>query len=228
MLSKKTLTLFLILTIFTIAREGFEYRGISVKTKNAQGKEQTFIVKRHIHDACKNVIITNRLLWTGNYAHKDVPKECKSTYVHTTGKLLPMQLAEEVTTYGELEVLSFIKEMQTNPKLMLVDGRSEEWFKYRTIPGAVNIPFTYFKHQEDFEFEFLDQIKKLGITINKDGSYNFKNAKTITVFCNGAWCSQSVWLIQALIEIDYPEDKINWYRGGMQNWLSAGMTSTRD
>ena len=52
-------------------------------------------------------------------------------------------------------------------------------------------------------------------------------AKMITLFCNGPWCSLSVTTIQALLEIGYPTEKIKWYRGGMQEWLAAGMTSTR-
>ena len=228
MLPKKIIKLFLLLTLLLVAREGFEYRGISVKAKNAKGKIETFIVKRHIHNVCKNIIISNRMLWTQNYAHKDVPKECKSTYVHTTGKLLPMQLDDEVTTYGELEVLSFIKDMTTNPKLLLVDARGEEWFNYRTIPSAINLPFAYFKHKDEYEFEVNDGLETLGVTIEKDETLNFKKAKIITVFCNGAWCSQSVWFIEALLELGYPAHKINWYRGGMQNWLASGMTSTKD
>ncbi len=34
-------------------------------------------------------------------------------------------------------------------------------------------------------------------------------------------------MINILLEISYPEENIKWYRGGIQDWLSAGMTSTR-
>lgn len=206
---------------------GFEQVGVSVKMVSPKGKVSTVTVKREIDATCKKLPITNAMVWTGDYAHEKVPKACKSTYVHTTGKLLPMQLHEEVSTYGELEVLAFMKHMQKDDDLLLVDGRKQVWFDYRTIPGAINLPFHHFKEREAFEFEFEHALHILGVVINEDESFDFSKAKTITIFCNGPWCSQSVAMIEALIEIGYPADKLNWYRGGMQTWLAAGMTSTR-
>ncbi|MEY3090815.1 MAG: hypothetical protein RL113_1131 [Pseudomonadota bacterium] len=208
--------------------KGFEYDGVVVTNINAKGKTQQFTVKRHIPEVCQKLPINNELVWTGNYAHKEVPQACKSTYVHTTGKLLPMFLHEDISTYGELEVLAFLKEMQTNKKLLLIDGREEEWFEYRTIPGSINIPFSHFKYPDLYELDFEHDLEYLGIKINKDETFDFTHAKTITIFCNGPWCSQSVWMIESLLEIGYPPEKMNWYRGGMQDWLSAGMTSTRE
>jgi len=69
--------------------------------------------------------------------------------------------------------------------------------------------------------------KMLGIDLI-EGEYDFEHAKTLVLFCNGPWCSQSPSMIFALLEVGYPPEKIKWYRGGMQDWLSAGMTSTRD
>jgi len=209
------------------ARTGFEYEGIPIKVLNKKGKVKNIIVKRDIPAECKKLPINNMMVWTGNYANEKVPKSCKSTYVHTTGKLLPMQLHEDVTTYGELEVLAFIKEMQKNDNLLLVDGRKQTWYDYRTIPGAINMPFHHFKERDAFEFEFEHDLRTLGVIINEDNSLDFSKAKIVTVFCNGPWCSQSVAMITALLEIGYPAEKIKWYRGGMQDWLSAGMTSTR-
>jgi len=209
------------------ARTGFEYEGIPIKVLNEKGKVENIIVKRDIAEECRKLPINNKMVWTGNYANPKVPDACKSTYVHTTGKLLPMQLDDEIETYGELEVLAFMKEMQKNPDMLLIDGRKQEWFDYRTIPGAVNMPFHHFKEHEAFEFEFEHDLLHLGVTIDDNEEFNFKKAKNITVFCNGPWCSQSVAMIKALLEIGYPAEKIKWYRGGMQDWLAAGMTSTR-
>jgi len=213
--------------LLSAQREGFEYAGIAIKVLDANGKVKDVIVKRDIADECLKLPITNEMVWTGNYANPKVPDACKSTYVHTTGKLLPMQLDEEVETYGELEVLAFMKEMQHNDTMLLVDGRKQVWYDYRTIPGAVNMPFHHFKEHEAFEFEFEHDLLHLGVTINEKEEYNFKHAKRVIIFCNGPWCSQSVAMITALLEIGYPAEKIKWYRGGMQDWLAAGMTSTR-
>jgi len=225
-----------VITISCFAAEeggnGFEYTGVEVQTVNAQGKVENMIVKRHIPDICKNVKITNEMLWTHSYAHEKVPQACKSTYVHTKGKLLPMQIHYDIDTYGELEVLAFIKHMQSDDSMLLVDGRKQSWYDYRTIPGSINIPFHHLKEREAFEFEFEHAIKILGVDIhvdeNEKESFDFNKAKTIVLYCNGPWCTQSVTMIESLLNIGYPAEKIKWYRGGMQTWLATGMTTTRN
>ena len=84
-----------------------------------------------------------------------------------------------------------------------------------------------FKERDNYEFHFEFALKFLGVTKDHDGEYNFDKAKTLLLFCNGPWCSQSPTMIHALMEIGYPTEKLKWYRGGMQDWLGAGMTSTR-
>ena len=221
------ITTLLLLTSFILAGDiGFEYEGIPIRTIDTSGKLKSIVVKRDIPEECKKIPITNTIVWTGNYANTKVPEKCKSTYVHTTGKLLPMHLHEDITTYGELEVLAFIKQMQTDDSMMLIDGRKQDWYDYRTIPGAVNMPFHHFKERKAFEFEFEHELRTLGVIINEDETLDFSKAKEIVIFCNGPWCSQSVAMIDALLEIGYPPENINWYRGGIQTWLAAGMTST--
>lgn len=224
---KKYLTLLLV-TSFSLAENvGFEYSGVNLKTITVDKKEKFFMVKRNIPEVCKKVPITNEMLWTGNFAHEKVPDICKSTYVHTKGKLLPMQLDDDLDTYGELEVLAFLKEMQYKDQMLLIDSRKASWFEYRTIPGAINIPFIYFKYRDNYEFHFEYALKHLGVFLQENGEYDFSKAKILVLFCNGPWCSQSPSMIYALLEIGYPAEKLKWYRGGMQDWLGAGMTSTR-
>jgi len=218
----------LLFTPYLLAKNiSFEQRGVMVTVKDKQGKAYDITVKREIPEECKKVPIDNNIFWSGNYAHKSVPEKCKSTYVHTKGRLLPMHLDPELETYGELEILFTLKEMKKNPNLVLVDSRMKQWFTYRTIPGAINMPFQYFKNRVEHEFEFEFALKYLGAVKDEDGDYDFDNAKTMVIFCNGPWCSQSPDMIFALMEVGYPTEKIKWYRGGMQDWLSAGMTSTR-
>ncbi|MDQ7085816.1 MAG: rhodanese-like domain-containing protein [Sulfurovum sp.] len=205
----------------------FEQRGVTVTMKDKQGKPYEMTVKRDKPKECEKVRINNATLWTGDFAHASVPDACKSTYVHTKGKLLPMHLESDLETYGELEVLLTLKEMKTNPNLVLIDSRKKDWFIYRTIPGAINMPFDYFKEREEYEFEFEFALKHLGAIKDADGDYEFDHVKTLVIFCNGPWCRQSPDMIFALIDAGYPTEKLKWYRGGMQDWLSAGMTSTR-
>jgi len=207
---------------------GMEYDGVVVRTLDHHAKIRRVIVKRNIPDECKKLPINNNMVWSGNYASTKVPELCKSTYVHTSGKLLPMFLHEEIDTYGELEVLAFLKQMQKDENMMLIDGRKQEWFDYRTIPGSVNIPFHHFKERKAFEFEFEHALRILGVKVEDEKPLDFTHAKTIAIFCNGSWCSQSIAMINTLLDIGYPADKISWYRGGMQDWLSVGMTTTKD
>ena len=224
----KKLLIPLLLTSFSFAENSsLEYRGVMVKA-TVDKKEKNFVVQRNIPTECKKIPINNEMLWTGNYADKSIPEACKSTYVHTKGRLLPMQLYEDLETYGELEVLHFIKEMQRNDDMLLIDSRKASWYDYRTIPGAINMPFHYFKERENYDFHFEYALKHLGVFIEKDGDYDFDDAKTLLLFCNGPWCTQSPTMINALLDIGYPEEKLKWYRGGMQDWLGAGMTSTRE
>lgn len=61
----------------------------------------------------------------------------------TWGEIQPMQIADEVQTIGELEVLKHIQS-----GLPLVDGRSEKSFREGTIPSAKHIPYTELNRDE--------------------------------------------------------------------------------
>ena len=137
-----------------------------------------------------------------------------------------MKLHKEVETYGELEVMGFIKKMQHDPSMLFIDTRDEEWYGYRTIPGAENIHYLYITMPKVFEEEYKASIKKLGI-VQKDNRFDFSHAKTLLLFCNGAWCSQSPKMVKALLSLGYPPKKIKWYRGGMDDWLGLSMTTTK-
>lgn len=201
----------------------------SVKTNhiNSSGEIKDIIIEREIDPLCKNIHITNEMFWQGKYASNVVPEVCKSTFITSAGKtIFPMQLHKGVETYGEVEVMAFIKEMQHDTTMLFIDTRDEEWYEYRTIPGAINMHYVYIMMPKVFEEEYKASLLKLGI-LGKEKPFDFSQAKTILVFCNGAWCSQSPNMAKVLLALGYPPEKIKWYRGGMQTWLSAGMTSTR-
>ncbi|WP_373030871.1 rhodanese-like domain-containing protein [Sulfurovum sp.] len=194
---------------------------------NSSGEIQHITIKREIDPLCKNIHITNEMFWQSKYASKSVPDVCKSTFITSAGKTIyPMQLHKGVETYGEVEVLAFIKQMQEDNTMLMIDTRDEEWYEYRTIPGAMNIHYVYIMMTIVFEEEYKVSLEKLGIIGNKK-SYDFSQAKTILVFCNGAWCSQSPKMVKALLTLGYPPEKIKWYRGGMDDWLGLSMTTTK-
>jgi len=74
---KKYITISLILSLFSFASDkGIEHSGVMVTTTTADKQQKNYVVKRNIPDECKNVPITNEMLWTENFAHKSVPEAC--------------------------------------------------------------------------------------------------------------------------------------------------------
>ncbi|HSR73633.1 MAG TPA: rhodanese-like domain-containing protein [Sulfurovum sp.] len=194
---------------------------------NEKGERKPITIKRDIDPVCKDIHITNEVVWQGNYANFNVPEACKSTFITCAGEsIFPMQLHKDIETYGEIEVMDFIKQMQEDDSMLLVDTRAGEWYDYRTIPGAINIHYIYIMKPKIFKDDYKESLATLGISGNKK-PFDFSHAKTILLFCNGAWCSQSPKMVKTLLSLGYPPEKIKWYRGGMETWLAAGMTSTR-
>ncbi len=147
----------------------------------------------------------------------------------------PITAATNVGTIGELEVLHYLKRASRGDRsVLVVDSRTPEWVQQGTIPGSVSIPWnkisldTPAMFAEDSETEILNDIlsNDFGVRIT-NGKRDFRNAKTLVMYCNGSWCAQSSTNIKTLIKLGYPAYKIKWYRGGMQSWLSLGLTTVK-
>jgi len=125
------------------------------------------------------------------------------------------KVTNKIETYGELEVIEFLEKNMG----VFVDARLKEWFDKSYIPGSINIPFTLFLKDTSDRDKILLNLggKKMG------DKWDFKNVKTILLYCNGAWCGQSPAAMHALIKIGFPEEKMKYYRGGMQSWQLAGL-----
>jgi len=188
--------------------------------------ENNTVLQREIDPKCKQIPITNDMFWEASYASTEVPEVCKATFITSAGKnIYPMKLHDKIETFGEMEVLSFIEKMHNDDSMLFIDTRDEEWYEYKTIPGATNIHYAYIMMQETFPEEFKASLQKLGVRESKN-SYDFSQVKTILLFCNGSWCSQSPKMIKALLALGYPAEKMKWYRGGMDDWLGLSMTTT--
>ncbi len=125
----------------------------------------------------------------------------------------PQIPAAGVRTIGELELI----EMLQDPEAVVVDSRTRDWFDGGTIPGAINISYTF----------IVDELAQLGCEPGFDG-WDCQDAKRAALFCNGVWCGQSPTAIRAMISAGYPADRIYYYRGGMQIWRMLGLTVTGD
>lgn len=138
----------------------------------------------------------------------------------------PMQLAAGVETFGELEVLDYLKRIRGgDEKLMVVDSRTPDWYAKGTLPGAINVPYAQNMagHATDLPGVKQTLIELFGVR-EVAGAFDFSNARTLAIFCNGPWCGQTPNYIRTLLALGYPAAKLKWYRGGMQDWCSLGLT----
>lgn len=135
----------------------------------------------------------------------------------------PMSGGEGVTTVGELEVLDFMREHVANGTGYIIDARLSEWFEQGTIPGAINLSFTMFDNPEDNPF-IVPVLTALGGVQDSDGTWDLSEARELVLFCNGPWCGQSHQALDNLLKVGYPAEKLRYYRGGMQGWVSLGLT----
>jgi rhodanese-related sulfurtransferase len=140
----------------------------------------------------------------------------------------PGTIAPGVDTIGELEVLHYLKKMSDGDKsILVIDSRTPDWVAKGTIPGAVNIPWDQLNIGKFDPITVQDILEKQLGGKFQDGFWDFTNAKTLVLFCNGMWCGQSPTNIKGLLKIGYPAQKIKWYRGGMQDWEVLGLTTAK-
>ncbi|MDH5358982.1 MAG: rhodanese-like domain-containing protein [Gammaproteobacteria bacterium] len=137
----------------------------------------------------------------------------------------PMTLAPGVETIGELELLQLLRRMQKGEDILLLDSREEHWLKKGMIPGAIHLPWTLL-HNETANDEEIAEVLQFRFGAVMTGQlWNFESAKTLILYCNGAWCGQSPTNIRALLSMGYPAHKLKWYRGGIQSWKQFGLTT---
>lgn len=157
----------------------------------------------------------------------------------------PMHVAPGVTTIGEVELFDVMEGDLATGKAILIDARTPAWHKRGTIPGSINIPFTVFS-RDPGDPDLASAMSKLGVTkkgassglsldsvlnmigMGRSGGSNvwdFSQAKSVYLWCNGPWCDQSPRAIKALLKHGYPAEKLFYYRGGMQLWQILGLTT---
>lgn len=155
---------------------------------------------------------------------QDKKNEIVPFYRKTTrGSIQPMYpfKPHAVETIGEREIIDYIKKMSDgDDSILIIDSRVPAWVtRSGMIPGAVNIPFTSFKKSSETLEIMEDQFDVL-----TGETFDFRNAKTLVMYCNGNWCGQSPTAIRKLLSMGYPAAKIKYFRGGMQSWTALGLT----
>jgi hypothetical protein len=109
----------------------------------------------------------------------------------------PAVLAPGVETIAEVEMLDYLSKMSAGDDSILV-----------------------------IDSRTPDWVKKFGVK-ELEGLWDYSNARTLVMFCNGMWCGQSPNNIKNLLKFGYPADKIKWYRGGMQDWEILGLSTAK-
>jgi rhodanese-related sulfurtransferase len=155
--------------------------------------------------------------------NQDRTNQIKDFYRPTwRSRIQPMKPFEPhaVETIGELEMLDYIKRLDSgDDSIIIVDSRLPGSTERGMIPLAVNIPYRSMKGDK------LAKIMWEQFNVNTtEPVWNYREAKTLVMYCNGAWCAQSPTAIRRLLRAGYPALKIKYYRGGMQSWESFGLT----
>ena len=139
----------------------------------------------------------------------------------------PMRLADGVETLGELEVLHTLQRIAAgDTQCLVIDSRTPDWYAKVTLPGALNVPYAQNMDGVATDLPGVKQTLVELFGVKKiDGRYDFSQARTLAIFCNGPWCGQTPNYIRTLLTLGYPADKLKWYRGGMQDWCALGLTT---
>ncbi len=135
----------------------------------------------------------------------------------------PLEAAPGVKTIGEVELIHFMSKEFKDGTGILVDARTPDWHAKGTIPGSINVPHTDLS-PGGADSKTLENAMKLFNVTRQGTGWDFSKAKTLAMWCNGAWCGQSPTAIQNLLKLGYPADKLLYYHGGMQSWKMFGLT----
>ncbi|MDP6166755.1 MAG: rhodanese-like domain-containing protein [Gammaproteobacteria bacterium] len=153
----------------------------------------------------------------------------------------PIKFAPGIETLGEVEVIDYVQRQQAGENILVVDSRTPDWVKRGTIPGATNIPFTDLHPSKSTTATIMNvMLNQFGVKLVGDADefdvdealvagtvsdvFDYSDAKTLVLFCNGMWCGQSPASMKTLMKFGYPQEKIKWFRGGMQTWEILGLS----
>ena len=138
----------------------------------------------------------------------------------------PATLAPGVETIGELELLQYLKRAnEGDASVLVVDSRTPDWVEKGTIPGSVNIPWKTLSPEAGADpLAIAETLERRFGARSQEGLWDFSDAKTLVLFCNGPWCAQSPTNIRTLLKFGYPAHLLKWYRGGLQDWHALGLT----
>ena len=167
--------------------------------------------------------ITERLIYLEmtHKNHKLLIKRNSTNRKHTCPPfcIQPMNI-KGVITVGELEVLDFIKDLKGKEAKLLIDLRKSKEYKEKTIPGAINIPYTML----DDNSKYQKQVLKLLGGKNTEEEWIFEHVPSLLIFGNSEETPEASQAIKTLLKLSYPNKKILFYRAGIDSWNRLGLS----
>ncbi len=141
----------------------------------------------------------------------------------------PAVLAPGVETIAERELMHYAEMMSNgDSSIIVIDSRTPNWVAKGTIPSAINVPWTSLNPAKGATpIDIAEIMQSVFNVTESEGLFDFSDAKTAVMFCNGMWCGQSPNNIKNLLKFGYPAHKIKWYRGGMQDWEILGLSTAK-
>lgn len=139
----------------------------------------------------------------------------------------PISAGPGIDTLGEIEFLDYLERAGTDDGILVIDSRGADEYARGTIPGAINVPWEELHFGSGADPDAVrEYLEDFGVLFDGD-FYDFSQAKTLVLFCNGPWCGQSPTNLRTLTTLGYPPERLKWYRGGMQLWHLFGLTVIR-
>lgn len=135
--------------------------------------------------------------------------------------LAPLTAANNVTTIGEREVISFVATKVASGDGLLIDSRNINDRGTGFISTSVNIPGALLQPGNPFINDILQAMGAQEL----QGALNFADVLPLVVFDDGPSTLDAPDLISTLIDLGYPADKISYYRGGMLVWTALGLNT---
>jgi len=135
--------------------------------------------------------------------------------------ITPLSPHPDVSTVDRIGV----QKLQASGDVLMIDVRRRK-FIHQTgaIAGAVSIPFYEIglRYGADPVLH-QNHLEHFGVRRKEGRGLDFSNAGKLLFYDNGAWDGAALRNIRTLLGLGYPAQKLYWYRGGMSDWLKAGL-----
>ena len=190
---------------------GLATPGVAQGVAITEGRDTAeFSVGGLTYEISRNQNTANQLVGRFSLTSRPCPEFC----------IQPMIAARGIETLGELEVIAFLEGPVSAGSGLLIDTRAPDAFASGSIPGAVNVPREVLSLDNAYIAQVLEALGR-----QPNGSrFTFTNAMELTLYGNGPWADEATRAIRDLVSVGYPAERLRYYRGGMQGWMSLGLT----